>query len=119
MPNSCKSATSQKTFWRDPTILELGYGKIYYRDNIRQDIDNIANTLVEKREAGESTHGIEREMNKETFIKHQRFFELLFKHWVHNDENKDDVDKFYKNLNIMFKKVAEFHGINPKLWNID
>ncbi len=105
-------------FWTNATILELGYGKIHYRDNIKPDIDNIADTLLQKRTVGEPTHGVERDMNKKVFKKHQRFFELLFKHWVHSDENSDSIKKFYKNLNIMFKKVAEFYGINPRLWNI-
>lgn len=106
-------------FWTDATILELGYGKINYRDNIRPDIDNITDTLNSLRNSGESTHGKERFMNKRVFEKHQRFFELLFKHWVNNNEFSDNVDKFYKDLYTMFKKVAEFHGINPNLWNMD
>ena len=58
----------------------------------------------------------EREMRKKTFIKHQRFFELLFKYWTHDDVNKKEITIFYKSLWSMFKKVAEFHGINPKIW---
>lgn len=106
-------------FWVDNTILELGYGKIHYRDNIKPDIDNIKDTLRTKQEVGESIHGIERNLSKKVFIRHQRFFELLYKHWVRSDENSDSVKKFYKNLNKMFKKVAEFYGINPRLWNLD
>lgn len=105
-------------FWTDEVILDLNYGKIHFRDNIRLDINNIKNKLENLRSNGKSTHGVERQENKEIFLKHQRFFELLFKHWVHNDENSDSMYKFYKNLNIMFKKVAEFHGINPQLWNL-
>lgn len=105
-------------FWTVPTILELNYGKIHFRDNIKPDIDHIADRLQELRNAGETTHGVERELRKKAFLKHQRFFELLFKHWVNDTENADAIYRFYKQLNILFKKVAEFYGINPNLWTI-
>lgn len=106
-------------FWTAETILELNYGKIYFRDNIKQDIEQIASYLQELRRENKSTHGVEREQRKKVFLKHQRFFELLFRHWVHDNEYLESVNKFYKQLNIMFKKVAEFYGINPNLWIID
>lgn len=105
-------------FWTVPTILDLNYGKIHFRDNIKPDIDHIANKLQELRDAGETTHGVERDLRKKAFLKHQRFFELLFKHWVNDTENADTIQRFYKQLNIMFKKVAEFYGINPHLWTV-
>ena len=105
-------------FWRDEVILDLNYGKVRFRDNIKPDIDNIAQTLRSLQSEGKSTHGVERELRKKTFIKHSRFFELLYKHWVHNDENSVSVNYFYNQLNIMFRKVAEFYGINPKLWDL-
>ena len=88
-------------FWTADTILELNYGKVHFRDNIKDDIDNIPRTLEDLKANGKSTHGVERELRKEAFLKHQRFFELLFKHWVHDEENSDTIDKFYKNLNII------------------
>lgn len=105
-------------FWTNPLILELNYGKAHFRDKIKPDIENIIIQLQELRDAGKSTHGVERNLRKEVFTKHQRFFEFLFKHWVRDAENSDSVQKFYKNLNIIFKKVAEFHGINPQLWTV-
>ena len=104
-------------FWTEEDILELNYGKVYFRDNIKSDIDNIAVTLQSLRSSGISSHGKERELRKETFIKHQRFFEILFKHWINDTGNIEGINNFYKNLNIMFKKVAEYYGINPKIWN--
>ena len=85
---------------------------------MKPDIDSIATKLQELRDAGKSTHGVDRELRKEVFTKHERFFEFLFKHWVRDEENAEAVKKFYKNLNIIFKKVAEFHGINPQLWTV-
>ena len=106
-------------FWTAPTILELNYGKMYFRDNIKPDIDHIHEKLKELRDASKKTHGVERDLRKRAFTKHQRFFELLFKQWLNDSENTDAINKFYKNLNIMFKRVAEFYGINPHIWNIN
>jgi len=105
-------------FWTNPIILELNFGKAHFRDEVKPDIDSISTKLQELHDAGESTHGVERRLRKDIFMKHQRFFELLFKHWIRDEENSDSVKKFYKNLNIIFKKVSEFHGINPQLWTV-
>lgn len=105
-------------FWTSPVILELNYGKAHFRDEVKPDIDGIAAKLQELQDNGQSTHGVERQLRKDVFIKHQRFFEFLFKHWVRSEENSEAVRRFYKNLNIIFKKVAEFHGINPQLWTV-
>ena len=105
-------------FWTADTILELNYGKVYFRDNIKNDIERINSTLQELRRENKSTHGVEREMRKDTFIKHQRFFELLFKYWLHDDEYSDSITKFYQQLNIMFKKVSEFYGIDSRIWTV-
>lgn len=110
---------NDSAFWTASTILELNYGKMYFRDNIKPDIDQISEKLRELRTAGDSTHGVERDLRKKAFLKHQRFFELLFKQWLNDPENADTINKFYKNLNIMFKKVAEFYGINSHLWDVN
>lgn len=110
---------NDSAFWTAPTILELNYGKVYFRDNIKPDIDHISEKLRELRDAGKRTHGVERDLRKNAFLRHQRFFELLFKQWLNDPENTYTINKFYKNLNIMFKKVAEFYGINPRLWNVN
>lgn len=107
---------NDSSFWTAPAILDLNYGKVHFRDNIKPDIDAIPATLRELREEGKSIHGVERDLRKKAFTKHQRFFELLFKHWVNDPENANAIQLFYKRLNIMFKKVAEFYGINPKVW---
>lgn len=107
------------SFWTDPLILELNYGKVHFRDEVKPDIDNVTHVLQERRDAGESIHGIERELRKKVFTDHQRFFELLFKYWVRDEDNADTVNRFYKSLNIIFKKLAGFHGIDSKMWTIE
>lgn len=104
-------------FWRDETIINLGYTKIYYRDNIKVDIENIQIKYDALKEQGESTKGIMREENKKVFNKHKLFFEFVIKKWISSEENRNAVDKFYKDLKVMFKKVSEFHDINPNEWS--
>ena len=103
-------------FWTNETILNQGFGKVYYQSDIRPDIDGISAKLQALRDAGESTHGKERELRKKVFQNNQRFFEMLFKHWVNNDEYSEQINKFSKALYAMFRKAAEFHGINPNEW---
>lgn len=119
MDYSIQLLDNDDPFWTDDTILSLNYGKANYLSNRKPDIDEISLKLQELRNAGESTHGIERELRKKVFNKHKRFFELLFKHWVNNSEHQEQVKKFYNSLHIMFRKVSEFHGINPKEWEFN
>lgn len=109
---------NNSSFWTADTILELNYGKVYFRDNIKNDIEQIDLTLQELRKKNKSIHGVERELRKKTFVKHQRFFELLFRYWLYDDEYSDSIAKFYKQLNIMFKKVSDFYGIDSRLWTV-
>lgn len=109
---------NEDNFWTNETIIDLNFGKIHFRDNIKPDVEEITVKIGQIRENGGSTRGVERELRKKVFNKHERFFELLFKYWVRNSDNTDEVNRFYSDLFKMFKKVAEFHGINPNLWNI-
>lgn len=106
------------TFWTDDTILQLNFGKIYYRDTILPDIQGITQKIEQLKNENKSTKGVKREESKRVFNKHKRFFELLFKHWVNAPENQHELNGFYKDLQVMFKKVAEFHGINSKEWKV-
>lgn len=105
-------------FWDDATIIQLGYTKMYFRENIKPDINGINDKLDQLKKENKTTKGVKREESKKVFNKHQRFFELLFKHWVYNEDNQEQLDKFYSDLNKLFKKVAEFHGINSNEWII-
>jgi AAA15 family ATPase/GTPase len=119
MDYSLQLLDNDDPFWTTDTILSLNYGKANYLSSRKPDIDEITRRLRELRDSGESTHGVEREMRKKVFLKHQRFFEILFRHWVNNNGHKEQINKFYKDLHIMFRKVSEFHGINPKEWDFD
>lgn len=109
---------SDSPFWTNSVILDLNYGKAHFRDDVKPDIDSIEEELQRLHNSNQSTHGVDRELRKKVFNTHQRFFELLFKQWVRDKENEVAVKRFYKRINIIFKKVAEFHGINPQLWTV-
>lgn len=106
------------TFFNDQSIIDLGYSKAYFRDSIKPDIDKIESTISSLTSNGESIKGKRREMSKEVFNKHIVFFRLLFKHWLNNSLNQTQIDSFYKNLHIMFKKTAPCYMIAPDLWDI-
>jgi hypothetical protein len=113
---SVKLSDSNDPFWDDPKIQRRGFFKDTYIDKIKPDIDNISAEIERIKNEGGSTKGITRELNKKVFNKHQVFFGMLFKHWVRNSQNTKQMEQFYKDIHTMFLKTAEFHGIDPKLW---
>ncbi len=105
-------------FWVDTAVVNRGFSKVYYIDNIKKDVNDFNQELEEKRQQGESTKGLTREFNKKLFVKYSTFFKLLFKHWLNNQENQQDIEKFYKELRTLFIKVAPYHEINPREWEL-
>lgn len=104
------------SFWRDRTIVDKGYTKNYYLSSIKNEVDSFEAQLDRMRNSGETSKGKRREFNKKLFNDNRNFFILLFKHWINNPENKPEVDRFYRELHILFLKVAPYHEINPKEW---
>lgn len=113
-----KISSEDTEFWQDEFIVNQGYTNEYYVTKIKLEIDEINNKLEELKNARESTHGKKREYNKNVFKNHKEFFICLMKYWLNHDENKDSIDEFYKDLNKLFKKVAEFNNIDSNSWNI-
>lgn len=103
-------------FWQDTTICNLGYTKVYFRDNVMPDICSIEEEITALRAEGKSTKGVAREKNKKVFNKHIRFFELVMKKWI--SDHLCQIDSFYRNLHVLFLKVSEFHDISSKEWEI-
>ena len=103
-------------FWVQRTIVDKGYSKTYYINEIQTPVKEFEETIASLRASDESTKGKRREFNKKLFGDHQSFFELIFKHWIHNPNNKADVDRFFNDLHILFLKVAHYHEINPREW---
>lgn len=117
MDYSFKTYDTDDDFWNDQSIQKLGYSKSHFDLYIRPDIDAIQEKIQEKKDRDESTRGLARELKKKVFIDHQTFFVMIFKNWVNKRENEQSINQFFKELNILFKKVAEFHEINSREWN--
>lgn len=103
-------------FWRDRTIVDKGYTKIYYIDNVKNAVDEFEAEKDRLHESGDSAKGKRRAFNKKLFNDNRNFFKLVFKHWLHNPINNSEIDRFYDELNVLFWKVAPYHEINPKEW---
>ena len=104
-----------KNFWENNVLLNLGYTKTYFRDNILKQYDNNLLILEQARQNNDS-HGKKRELNKKLFNDYSQFWLQVLHYWIRDDENKEEVERFYNELFILFRKTAEFHDINPKEW---
>lgn len=102
-------------FWKEQTILDLGYTRINFRDNIKPDIDAIDEKVRKLKAEGKSTKGVVRQENKDVFNKYSRFFELIMRKWIF--DHPTEVKQFYKDLHTLFCKVAVFHDISTTDWN--
>ncbi len=105
-------------FWKSDLVLEENIGKLYYKDKLLNEMVAINKKIAALQENGQTIHGVKRELLKPFFMDHKRFFKLLFEWWLSDPENEVEIDKFYKGLNILFKKVALINGINPQAWNL-
>ena len=108
---------NDEEFWIDDIVSGKGYSKTYYRSNIKVDIDEIGKKISESKEKSGTAKGVKREENKKVFRKSREFFEFVIKKWIFDEENKKEMDKFYKDLKIMFQKMSAFNDISSKEWN--
>lgn len=103
-------------FWRTNLLIDQGYTKIHYQNTIMKSVEEFELDFQDKKANGISTKGLRRAFNKKLFKDNKKFFEFLFKHWLNNPVNQDEIEKFYKNMKSMFKKVSIYNGINPNEW---
>ena len=108
--------TQDDHFWVDKTIINMGYGKVYYINNIQKAVQDFNADLVTRQAQGQSTKGLKREFNKQLFVNYKNFFVLLFKHWLNNQDNQQEVERFYRDLRTLFLKVSQYHEISPNEW---
>lgn len=118
-------------FWTDRTIIDRGYGKVFYLERIYGPQEPYIKYRTALREAESKGDSIdtdelkklkpakkEREFNKDLFNKEKEFFSLLFKHWLNNSANRAEIYRFYKELHELFVKMARYNDINPNEWRI-
>lgn len=116
---SNKLYNENSLFWKERTVLDAGYGKVYYRDHIKATVEQIENKIASSEENNESTHSCRRRAFKKLFRNERNFFVMIFKFWLKQSENRNVIEKFYKDFYSMFRKVAQRCGINPNLWTLD
>ena len=98
-------------FWVNDAVISIGYGKRVY-------IERISNRLAEfKKQKDEGTTTKKnREFSKELFKENIDFFYLLFKRWLNDERTSSEKCRFFKELKILFRKNAQYNGINPNEW---
>lgn len=97
-------------------ILEENLGKSFYTQMFKPAADAIEKKINDLRSQGKSTSGVRREETKKLFRQHTNFFHILFEEWLKDSTNTPQIDRFYNNLKILFKKVSPINGIDPDLW---
>lgn len=103
-------------FWLSDVILEENLGKSFYTQTFKPAADAIEKKINDLRSQGKSTSGVRREETKKLFRQHTNFFHILFEEWLKDSTNTPQIDRFYNNLKILFKKVSPINGIDPDLW---
>lgn len=92
----------------------------YSKDDLKEIFNsykNIQLKKVEEKPKNNSSKGVEREELKKHFNRYEKHYKYFFELWI--KENEEEVNKFYKELNVLFKKVAHFFGIDRNEWNIE
>lgn len=87
-------------FWVDNSIISIGYGKAMY-------LEKVAN-VIRKYEEKPDPSVKERIFYKNVFNSNKSFFELLFKHWLNNTNNRSEKYRFYTELRTLFDSVNSF-----------
>lgn len=105
-------------FWSDSTIINQGISKINYRENVKSKIDEMEENINKLKLEGRETKGIRREKSKKIFNDNIDFFTFLIRYWLNDKNNDEEIKNFFKDLNILFKKVAIEHRINPNDWSV-
>ena len=90
-------------FWGNQILKDEGITKRNYQTTIQREIRN--------RDIENEAKKI-RNQNKEIFKNYYKFFDLLLDEWINDIKNEEFIHKFYKELNLIFKKLASFYKIN-------
>ena len=133
-------------FWVNDAVINIGYGKRVYIERIydklaefkkqkeeaaakkqeeaatKEQEETVAKeqkdekAVAKEQKDKEVTNKKPREFNKELFKKNKDFFYLLFKRWLNDDRTNKLKDRFFQDLKVLFRKNAQYNGINPNEW---
>ena len=85
--------------------------------NIVYEYKKLLEEIQIKKDKEESIKGIKRDNLKPIFKSNEENHKYFFELWI--NENEKEVWEFYKNLNILFKKVSHCFDIDSNEWNIE
>lgn len=105
-------------FWRTEEVQYAGYTKKFYAEHLQKDYQSLRESIEGLKESDKPTKGVLRKGAKKLWRDNCNFIELAIKHWLNNPENQRAIRSFVKNLNILFRKNALYHGINNREWEI-
>ncbi|MDK8238861.1 AAA family ATPase [Gemella morbillorum] len=112
-------ANNNKVFFTENKVLENeGYTLKYFQTNILKKIESIDEEIQKLEQQEKTKKGKKRELNKQLFNEFPIFWKFVIKEWINDDNNKTEVDTFFKNLHILFCKTSDFHGVNRLDWKI-
>ena len=112
-------ANNNKVFFTENKVLENeGYTLKYFQTNILKKIESIDEEIQKLEQQEKTKKGKKRELNKQLFNEFLIFWKFVIKEWINDDNNKTEVDTFFKNLHILFCKTSDFHGVNRLDWKI-
>lgn len=94
-------------FWESNFVIDSGYSKENFRKYILGDPEKqVAETKKKMREVMKDHFNIQKD-----------FYKIILRHWINNPDNYEEIQKFFKNLYILFKKHAPLIGLDKELWN--
>ena len=105
-----------KIYAPNSELFSEGYQRAVIEREVTSKWKNFKETLETYKESGQSTKGKVREFNKKLFNKHAILFEALIYNWITHPKNKNEIEKFFKNLEACFRKAAQGVKIPHQVW---
>ena len=102
----------EDTFWSDAAVELEAFDCNYYQTNIYPEYEQIKNF----KDSEEKSKKVLRELAKAHFNSFFKFYIMVIRRMLHDENMQDQIKKFMRYLNILFKKNADFHRISPSRW---
>lgn len=103
-------------FWNSPTLANSAYSIKFYEQNILPTLTASRCELCLRKKNALPVSGRMTATNKRIYSLHKQFFTIALHYWVSDAANRECMNALYHDLNILFKKIAPFYGVDPKLW---
>lgn len=91
----------------------------YIKTKLIPQINEIDEICNQKKQIGESTKGLRRQLNKNIYENNRDIFLEMFKFWINDEANKNVLLEFYNDLRFCFQLNCEYYGIPKTIWRDD